>query len=195
MAFELPSIFLWLAIPSLFLSAIQQILQWNKSRTSKPQFPGPQQFPVVGRVHDLPRFSMWKKFKEWADIHGPIYQTSMGGQTFVIISDEKIAEELLIKRGHIYSGRPQIRALVNHKQGIGYLALMDRTGVSFFFLIRDQLHGNFRGRCVASKLYIRLTSRQQQTTGPSSASGSTRPWRRHTEATFMDTSRPRLSGT
>lgn len=75
---------------------------------------------------------MWKKFKEWADIHGPIYQTSMGGQTFIIVSDEKIAEELLIKRGHIYSGRPQIRALFNHKQGIGYLALMDRTGMSFF---------------------------------------------------------------
>lgn len=71
---------------------------------------------------------MWKKFKEWADIHGPIYQTSMAGQNFVIVSDETIAEELLIKRGHIYSGRPQIRALFGHKTGIGYLALMDRTG-------------------------------------------------------------------
>lgn len=136
MQLELPMIILYLAIPSLFISAIQQILRWNKSRSSKPSFPGPQQFPIVGRVHDLPRFSMWKKFKEWADIHGPIYQTSMGGQTFVIVSDEKIAEELLIKRGHIYSGRPQIRALFNHKQGIGYLALMDRTGASISFLIR-----------------------------------------------------------
>lgn len=130
MAFEFQLIFLYLAIPSLLLSALQQILRWRKSQKSKSKFPGPQQFPVVGRVHDLPRFAMWRKFKEWADIHGPIYQTSMAGQTFVIVSDEKIAEELLVKRGHIYSGRPQIRALFNHKEGIGYLALMDRTGMS-----------------------------------------------------------------
>lgn len=130
MAFDIPVIFLYLAVPSLLLSAIQQILQWRKRRLSRAKFPGPQQFPIVGRIHDLPRFSMWRKFKEWADIHGPIYQTSMAGQTFIIVSDEQIAEELLVKRGHIYSGRPQIRALFNHKQGVGYLALMDRTGRS-----------------------------------------------------------------
>ena len=73
---------------------------------------------------------MWLKFKEWADIHGPIYQTSAGGQTFVIISDEKIAEELLVKRGHIYSGRPQIRSLIKHKDGPVYVALQDRHGTS-----------------------------------------------------------------
>ncbi len=71
---------------------------------------------------------MWKKFKEWADIHGPIYRTSMLGQDFIIISDEKIAEELLVKRGNKYSGRPQIRALFDHKTGPGYVALMDRQG-------------------------------------------------------------------
>lgn len=131
MAFDLPVIILYLAIPSLLLSAIQQILSWRKKKVSQAKFPGPQQFPLVGRVHDLPRFSMWKKFKEWADIHGPIYQTSVPGATFVIISDEQIAEELLIKRGHIYSGRPQIRALIGHKEGIEYLALMDRHGKSF----------------------------------------------------------------
>lgn len=72
---------------------------------------------------------MWKKFKEWADIYGPIYRTSMLGQQFIIISDVKIAEELLVKRGHIYSGRPQIRALFDHKTGPGYVALMDRHGM------------------------------------------------------------------
>ncbi|CAN8104271.1 unnamed protein product [Discula destructiva] len=105
MAFEIPLIVFYLAVPSLFLSALSQILSWRKKKETEPKFPGPRQFPIVGRVHDLDRFGMWLKFKEWADIH----------------------EELLIKRGHIYSGRPQIRALFNHKQGIGYLALMDRT--------------------------------------------------------------------
>lgn len=129
MAFEIPLIFLYLAVPSLLLSAISQVLRWSKKKGSaEAKFPGPLQLPLVGRVHDLDRFGLWLKFKEWADIHGPIYQTSMVDQTFIVVSDEQIAEELLVKRGHIYSGRPQIRALINHKHGIQYLALMDRTG-------------------------------------------------------------------
>jgi hypothetical protein len=121
-------ILLYVAIPSLFFSAVQQVLSWRKKSKSEAKFPGPRQFPIVGRVHDLPRFSMWLKFKEWADEHGPIYETHAMDLTFVIISDEKIAEELLVKRGHIYSGRPQIRALIKHKDGPAYSALMDRHG-------------------------------------------------------------------
>ncbi|CAJ2501268.1 Uu.00g041210.m01.CDS01 [Anthostomella pinea] len=118
---------LYLAVPSLLFSALQQLLSWRKkSKASKAGLPGPKQFPVIGRVHDLDRFCMWKKFKEWADKHGPIYRTSMLGQQFIIISDEHIAEELLVKRGNIYAGRPQIRALFDHKTSPGYLALMDR---------------------------------------------------------------------
>lgn len=123
---------LYLAVLSLLISLLRQFLSWRKSTaSSRKRFPGPQQFPVVGRVHDLDRFCMWKKFKEWGDIHGPIYRTSMVGQQFIIISDEKIAEELLVKRGNKYAGRPQIRALFDHKTGPGYVALMDRQGKWF----------------------------------------------------------------
>jgi hypothetical protein len=121
-------ILLYLAIPSLLLSAVQQVLSWRKKLVTEPKFPGPKQYPFVGRIHDLPRFSLWLKFKEWADEHGPIYQTRAVENTFVVISDEKIAEELLVKRGHIYSGRPQIRSLFRHKEGPAYVALMDRHG-------------------------------------------------------------------
>lgn len=121
---------IYLALPSLLISALRQVLSWkNSSVSTKRTIPGPKQYPIVGRVHDLDRFSMWKKFKEWADEFGPIYRTSMMGQQFVIVSDEKIAHELLVKRGHIYSGRPQIRALFDHKNSPAYLALMDRNGM------------------------------------------------------------------
>jgi len=121
--------FFYLAVPGLLFSVLRQMLSWtNKKAPPKPKFPEPKQYPIVGRIHDLPRFSMWLKFKEWADELGPIYQTNMVDQTFIIISDEKIAEELLVKRGHIYSGRPQIRSLFRHKEGPGYVALMDRHG-------------------------------------------------------------------
>lgn len=91
-------------------------------------FPGPKQYPIVGRVHDLPRFSLWLKFTEWANEFGPVYQTSMLGQKFVIVSDEEIATELLVKNGNSFAGRPQIRALIDHKLGPTYSALMDRHG-------------------------------------------------------------------
>lgn len=141
---NLTLLILYLAIPSLLISAVQQILSWRKkaglvggSSGGKAKFPGPRQFPLVGRIHDLPRFSLWLKFKEWADEFGPIYTTSVPDATFVIVSDEKIAEELLVKRGHIYSGRPQIRSLIGHKEGVVYSALMDRHGEFFFPLLGD----------------------------------------------------------
>lgn len=116
---------LYLVIPSVLISAVQ--LTWrNKKSGAVAKFPGPRLFPLIGRIHDLPRFGMWLKLKEWADIYGPIYQTKMLNQDFIILSDEKIAEELLVKRGHIYSGRPQIRSLYRHKEGPAYVALMDR---------------------------------------------------------------------
>ena len=125
---NLALVLLYVAIPSLLYSAIQQILSWKTKPESEPRFPGPKQYPIVGRIHDLPRFSLWLKFQEWAAEHGPIYQTRAVDQTFIIVSDEKIAEELLVKRGHIYSGRPQIRSLIDHKIKPNYSALMDRHG-------------------------------------------------------------------
>ncbi|KAI0200315.1 cytochrome P450 [Astrocystis sublimbata] len=118
---------LCLAAPSLLFSVFRQFSAWKESTVnSDEKFPGPRQFPVVGRIHDLDRFCMWKKFKEWADEYGPIFRTSMVGQKFIIISDEKIAEELLVRRGNKYAGRPQIRALLDHKTSPVYVALMDR---------------------------------------------------------------------
>ncbi|KAL1893436.1 hypothetical protein Cpir12675_004089 [Ceratocystis pirilliformis] len=89
-------------------------------------FPGPRLFPIIGRVHDLPRFSMWLKLKEWADEYGPIFQTRMLNQKFIIISNEELGRDLLTKNGNSYAGRPQIQALINHKVGPVYSALMDR---------------------------------------------------------------------
>lgn len=125
-----------LVVPGLLFQSVRQLIRWRSSAGAKtakpPTFPGPKQFPFVGRVHDLDRFGMWLKFKEWADIHGPIYQTSMLGQKFIVVSDEGIARELLVKNGNNFAGRPQIRALIDHKNGPVYSALMDRHGKFFF---------------------------------------------------------------
>jgi hypothetical protein len=92
--------------------------------------PGPALLPWIGRIHDLPIEFMWLKFKEWADIYGPIYRTKMLGDNFVIITDEKIAEDILIKRAKVYSDRPEIKSLFDAKSTHGsmeYLPLMGKN--------------------------------------------------------------------
>ena len=92
--------------------------------------PGPKNYPFIGRVHDLPVQYMWIKFKEWADIYGPIYYTSMFGAEFIIVSDEEIAEELLVKRAKYNSDRPMMRSVTDSKSsegGMEYLPLMGKN--------------------------------------------------------------------
>jgi hypothetical protein len=126
-------------ILSLF-NALQRRQAWHKNKSSEP--PGPALVPWVGRIHDLPVEYMWLKFKEWADVYGPLYRTQMLGDYFIIVTDEKVAEDLLVKRGKIYSDRPQIRSLFDPKSTNGsmeYLPLMGKNGT---FTIKQ-----FAGEC------------------------------------------------
>lgn len=108
---------------------VASYLHLNCSR----QPPGPMQVPFIGRIHDLPVKFMWLKFKEWADIYGKesgFYMTSMLGVKFIVVSDEKVAEELLVKRGRYNSDRPAIRSLFDSKSTHGsmeYLPLMGKN--------------------------------------------------------------------
>lgn len=103
----------------------------RRNAKNNPQgLPGPWLVPWVGRIHDLPIEYMWLKFYEWAQIYGPIYRTKMLGDNFLIISDESLAEEMLVKKAKIYSDRPQIRSLFDSKSTHGsmeYLPLMGKN--------------------------------------------------------------------
>ncbi|KAI6952208.1 hypothetical protein D0867_00203 [Hortaea werneckii] len=112
---------------SLF-NALQRKNAWHKNKASEP--PGPALVPWVGRVHDLPIEYMWLKFAEWGRQFGPLYRTQMLGDYFIVITDEKVAEDLLVKRGKIYGDRPQIRSLFDAKSTHGsmeYLPLMGKN--------------------------------------------------------------------
>lgn len=104
------------ALLSLF-NWLQSRQAW-KNKATEP--PGPALIPWIGRVHDLPVEYMWTKFKEWGDVYGPIYRTQMLGDNFIIISDEKVAEDILVKRAKIFSDRPQIRSLFDPKSKQSY---------------------------------------------------------------------------
>lgn len=122
------------SVLSVIFSLLVAYVSFSKTKKDDEHtkdFPGPTLIPWIGRIHDLPIDYMWKKFYEWSVTYGPIYKTKMLGASFLIISDEKIAEELLVKRGKIYSDRPQIRSLFDPKSTHGsmsYLPLMGRNG-------------------------------------------------------------------
>ncbi|KAG9998874.1 cytochrome P450, partial [Aureobasidium melanogenum] len=126
---------LTLAAIGIALVAFVAISVLNNARRPKKteaehQLPGPKLFPIIGRIHDMPIQKMWIKFKEFADIHGPIYYTEMLGTKFIIVSDEKIAEELLVKKAKYNSDRPAVPSLFDSKSTHGsmeYLPLMGKN--------------------------------------------------------------------
>lgn len=68
--------------------------------------------PVVGNLLDLPPRHSWLKFKEWSDQYGPVFRLNLVGQDHIVLSTEKVANELLRERGNIYSSREQSPAAV-----------------------------------------------------------------------------------
>ncbi|TKA82463.1 hypothetical protein B0A49_00063 [Cryomyces minteri] len=91
--------------------------------------PGPKGVPGIGRVWDIPRAHSYKRFKQWADQFGPIYQINVFGVNHVWVSTDKIATDLLVKRGTIYSDRPPINQLESSKTAPEYLPLLGYNDV------------------------------------------------------------------
>ena len=54
----------------------------------------------------------WLKFKEWADVYGPLFRLNLAGREHYVVSTEKVANDLLRERGNIYSSREQLPAAV-----------------------------------------------------------------------------------
>ncbi|KAJ4370942.1 hypothetical protein N0V86_008636 [Didymella sp. IMI 355093] len=119
-----------LAVIGFLVYALVDVVSKYNAKYNCRGLPGPALIPWVGRIHDLPIDFMWLKFKEWADMYGPIYRTKMLGANFVVISDESIAEDILVKRAKVYSDRPEIKSLFDAKSTYGsmeYLPLMGKN--------------------------------------------------------------------
>ncbi|KAM0470198.1 hypothetical protein ACHAPX_010084 [Trichoderma viride] len=69
---------------------------------------GPKGVPILGNLPQVPLTHSWLKFKQWADQYGPLYSLSLAGNRHVVVSTERIANDLLRGRGNIYSSRPYL---------------------------------------------------------------------------------------
>ncbi|KAL3961135.1 hypothetical protein ACCO45_006252 [Purpureocillium lilacinum] len=76
-----------------------------KQRSFLP--PGPKPLPIVGNVHAMIRRSPMACFQDWHERFGPIITLRYGQRLVVSISSYRVAQELLDKRGVIYSSRPR----------------------------------------------------------------------------------------
>ncbi|KAF8841012.1 cytochrome P450 [Paxillus ammoniavirescens] len=94
--------------------------QWRKARGFPPLPPGPIPIPFVGNALSIDASRPWVTYANWAARYGDIFIISVLNQDIIVISSEKIAQDLLDRRSAIYSDRP-------------YLATRDPFGWSFNF--------------------------------------------------------------
>ncbi|GIJ81524.1 hypothetical protein Asppvi_000023 [Aspergillus pseudoviridinutans] len=75
--------------------------------TGRP--PSPKHgLPILGHVLQIPSFHSWLKFKTWTDELGPIVRFRIFGRENIVVSNEKIANDLLRERGTLYSSREHL---------------------------------------------------------------------------------------
>lgn len=51
---------------------------------------------------------IWLQWQEWSKTYGPVIYLNMLGQPIVILHSAKAAQDLLARRGAIYSDRPRL---------------------------------------------------------------------------------------
>ncbi|KAJ5213036.1 hypothetical protein N7449_000205 [Penicillium cf. viridicatum] len=84
---------------------------------------------LVGNLFDIPPYHSWLKFKQWADAYGPLFRLNLVGRRLVVISTEKVANDLLRGRGNFYSSReylPMASGIISHNMRPLLLPYNDR---------------------------------------------------------------------
>jgi len=61
---------------------------------------------LLGNALQIPPEYSWLSFTRWAQTYGDVMHLSVIGQSFIILSSRKAIDDLLEKRGAIYSDRP-----------------------------------------------------------------------------------------
>ncbi|KAL4734143.1 Fumitremorgin C synthase [Aspergillus similis] len=83
-----------------------------------PLPPGPTKLPIIGNIHQVPRQFPWKKYKEWADIYGPIMSFQFAGTTTVVFSSWDLIKTHVERRNTVYSSRPSVPFFLHATGGL-----------------------------------------------------------------------------
>ncbi|GAV99374.1 cytochrome p450 [Lentinula edodes] len=86
--------------------------------------PGPQGWPLIGNLLDLPTAYEWEIFAKWGERWGDLLSVSIFGTTVVVINSYKRCQEMLDKKSNVYSDRPYVpmaMELIEMRDSMGFL--------------------------------------------------------------------------
>ncbi|GJE98219.1 cytochrome P450 [Phanerochaete sordida] len=83
---------------------------WSRSaKTNRlPVPPGPKPVPVLGNIFDLTAKELWLRITGWSKQYGDIVYIHLLGQGLVFCNTYEVAQDLLEKKGSIYSDKPNL---------------------------------------------------------------------------------------
>lgn len=88
---------------------VQRSLSYLLNRSNfLPLPPGPPGLPLIGNIHQNPKSRVWAQWHAWAKQYGPVVYLNMLGQPLIILNSARAAQDLLARRGAIYSDRPRL---------------------------------------------------------------------------------------
>ncbi|KAG2148121.1 cytochrome P450 [Suillus clintonianus] len=100
-----------------------------KKKNPAPYPPGPQGWPLIGNVLDMPHIKPWLTFTQWGKKYGDISHMEVLGQHIIVVNSVKTALNMLDKKSNMYSDRPVFPMggeLVGLKYTLGFLTYGDR---------------------------------------------------------------------
>ncbi|KAK1235348.1 hypothetical protein PQX77_001437 [Marasmius sp. AFHP31] len=87
----------------------------SRRRDSLPLPPGPKGLPFVGNLRDIVNIgeNPWVTYNEWSQVFGDVLHLNVLGHRTVVLNSYKVTNDLLDKRSHNYSDRPDMPMFVD----------------------------------------------------------------------------------
>ena len=80
----------------VFVCTVAVVWYWRRHRYKLP--PGPWALPILGNALQFKPKSMHLQLQQWAEQYGSMYTINLLGDTIVVINDEDLIRDVLIKR-------------------------------------------------------------------------------------------------
>lgn len=77
-----------------------------RHKLKAPQLPGPPSLPFVGNLLQIPKTGAHRRFSEWAKTYGGLFRLKLGPAWAIVVTDRRLAKELLDNKSSLYSQRP-----------------------------------------------------------------------------------------